>query len=117
MRLLNSITLRNLLFVALLLATAMGLGYAVSRHPLQRDLTFNASNSLEPASISVLKQLSGPVNITVYATMQDPRLGDIRKIIREFLSLYQRYKPDLKLVFIDPEKEPEKRTRKKKSDQ
>ncbi len=108
MRLLNSITLRNLLFVALLLATAMGLGYAVSRHPLQRDLTFNASNSLEPASISVLKQLSGPVNITVYATMQDPRLGDIRKIIREFLSLYQREKPDLKLVFIDPEKEPEK---------
>jgi ABC-type uncharacterized transport system involved in gliding motility auxiliary subunit len=108
MRLLNSITLRNLLFVALLLATAMGLGYAVSRHPLQRDLTFNASNSLEPASISVLKQLTGPVNITVYATMQDPRLGDIRKIIREFLSLYQRYKPDLKLVFIDPEKEPEK---------
>jgi ABC-type uncharacterized transport system involved in gliding motility auxiliary subunit len=108
MRLLNSITLRNLLFVALLLATAMGLGYAVSRHPLQRDLTFNASNSLEPASISVLKQLSGPINITVYATMQDPRLGDIRKIIREFLSLYQRYKPDLKLVFIDPEKEPEK---------
>jgi ABC-type uncharacterized transport system involved in gliding motility auxiliary subunit len=86
----------------------MGLGYAVSRHPLQRDLTFNASNSLEPASISVLKQLTGPVNITVYATMQDPRLGDIRKIIREFLSLYQRYKPDLKLVFIDPEKEPEK---------
>ncbi len=108
MRLLNSITLRNLLFVALLLATAIGLGYAVSRHPLQRDLTFNASNSLEPASISVLKQLSGPVNITVYATMQDARLGDIRKIIREFLSLYQRYKPDLKLVFIDPEKEPEK---------
>lgn len=108
MRLLNSITLRNLLFVALLLATAIGLGYAVSRHPMQRDLTFNASNSLEPASISVLKQLSGPVNITVYATMQDARLGDIRKIIREFLSLYQRYKPDLKLVFIDPEKEPEK---------
>ncbi|OGT20197.1 MAG: ABC transporter, partial [Gallionellales bacterium RIFOXYB12_FULL_54_9] len=76
--------------------------------PLQRDLTFNASNSLEPASISVLKQLSGPVNITVYATMQDARLGDIRKIIREFLSLYQRYKSDFNLAFIDPEKEPEK---------
>jgi ABC-type uncharacterized transport system involved in gliding motility auxiliary subunit len=108
MRLLNSTTLRNLLFVALLLATAIGLSYLVSRHPLQRDLTLNASNSLEPASISVLNQLSGPLNITVYATLQDPKLGDIRKIIREFLSLYQRYKPDLKLVFIDPEKEPEK---------
>lgn len=107
-KLLKSLSVRNLLFVTLLLATAIGLGYTLSRHPLQRDLTFNSSNSLEPASISVLKQLSGPANITVYATMQDARLGDIRKIIREFLSLYQRYKPDLKLVFIDPEKEPEK---------
>ncbi|MFA6062640.1 MAG: GldG family protein [Gallionella sp.] len=107
-KLLKSLSARNLLFVTLLLATAIGLGYTLSRHPLQRDLTFNSSNSLEPASIAVLKQLSGPANITVYATMQDARLGDIRKIIREFLSLYQRYKPDLKLVFIDPEKEPEK---------
>lgn len=107
-KLLKSLSVRNLLFVTLLLATAIGLGYTLSRHPLQRDLTFNSSNSLEPASIAVLKQLSGPANITVYATMQDARLGDIRKIIREFLSLYQRYKPDLKLVFIDPEKEPEK---------
>jgi len=107
-KLLKSLSARNLLFVTLLLSTAIGLGYTLSRHPLQRDLTFNSSNSLEPASIAVLKQLSGPANITVYATMQDARLGDIRKIIREFLSLYQRYKPDLKLVFIDPEKEPEK---------
>ncbi len=104
----NSNSLRNLMFVLVLSGIAIGLGYAVSRHPVQRDLTFNASNSLEPASIAVLKQLAGPVNITVYATMQDARLGDIRKIISDFLSLYQRYKPDLKLVFIDPEKEPEK---------
>jgi hypothetical protein len=68
----------------------------------------NASNSLEPASVEVLKQLSGPVNITVYATEKDARLGDIRKIIRDFLSLYQRYKPDINLVFIDPSKEAEK---------
>jgi len=104
----NSNSLRNLLFVLLLLSTAGGLGYLTQRHSLQRDITFNASNSLEPGSIAVLKQLSGPVGITVYATEQDVRLGDIRKVIREFLSLYQRYKPDLKLVFIDPEKEPEK---------
>ena len=104
----NSNFLRNLLFVLLLLSTAGGMGYLTQRHSLQRDITFNASNSLEPGSIAVLKQLSGPVSITVYATEQDVRLGDIRKIIREFLSLYQRYKSDLKLAFIDPEKEPEK---------
>jgi ABC-type uncharacterized transport system involved in gliding motility auxiliary subunit len=107
-KLFNSISLRNLLFVLLLTGVAAGLGYVASRHAVQRDLTFNASNSLEPASIDLLHQLAGPVNITVYATMQDARLGDIRKIISEFISLYQRYKPDVKLAYIDPEKEPEK---------
>jgi len=100
--------LRNVLFVLLLLGTASGLGYLATRYPVQRDITHNANNSLDPGSVEVLRQLSGPVNITVYATEQDARLGDIRKIIREFLSLYQRYKPDIKLVFIDPEKEAEK---------
>lgn len=107
-KLLTQHSLRNLMFVLLLTAITTGLGYLSHRYSVQRDLTFNASNSLEPASIAVLKQLPGPVNITVYATMQDARLGDIRKIIGNFLSLYQRYKPDLKLAFVDPEKEPEK---------
>jgi ABC-type uncharacterized transport system involved in gliding motility auxiliary subunit len=104
----TSHSLRNLAFVLLLIGAAIGLGYLAGLHPAQRDITFNASNSLEPASIELLRKLSGPVNITVYATMQDVRLGDIRKIIGNFLSLYQRYKPDIHLVFIDPEKEPEK---------
>ncbi len=101
-------SLRNLLFVLLLAGAALGLGYLAALHPIERDLTFNASNSLEPASVSALRQLSGPVEITVYATPQDVRLGDIRKIIGEFISLYQRYKPDIRLTFIDPVKEPEK---------
>src|SRR5574340_210806 len=100
--------LRNLLFVLLLSGIASGLGYLATRYHVQRDITHNTSNSLEPASVEVLSQLSGPVNITVYATEQDARLGDIRKLIRNYLSLYQRYKPDMHLVFIDPEKEPEK---------
>jgi ABC-type uncharacterized transport system involved in gliding motility auxiliary subunit len=101
-------TTRNLLFVLLLLGAAFGLGYLAMHHHIQRDVTYNASNSLEPSSVEVLRQLSGPVNFTVYATEQDAHLGDIRKIIRDFLSLYQRYKPDIQLVFIDPEKETEK---------
>ena len=105
---LASPSLRNLLFVSLLLGSALGLGYLATRYHLQRDLTHNASNSLEPASVEVLRQLSGPVNITVYATEQDARLGDIRKIVRDFISLYQRYKTDINLVFIDPSKEAEK---------
>ena len=97
--------LRNILFVLLLLGIASAAGYFATRYSMQRDITHNASNSLEPASVELLEQLTGPVNVTVYATEHDARLGDIRKAIRDFLSLYQRYKPDINLVFIDPEKE------------
>jgi len=99
---------RNLLFAVVLISAATGLGYIATRHHVQRDVTYNTINSLEPDSIEVLKQMAGPVNITVYATEQDARLGDVRKIIRDFLSLYQRYKPDINLVFVDPDKETEK---------
>jgi ABC-type uncharacterized transport system involved in gliding motility auxiliary subunit len=107
-KLFRSNTLRNILFVLVLLGVTAGLGYLAAQYPVQRDVTYNASNSLEPGSIEVLKQLSGPVTITVYATEQDVRLGDIRKIIRDFMALYQRYKPDIKLVFVDPSKEIDK---------
>jgi ABC-type uncharacterized transport system involved in gliding motility auxiliary subunit len=100
--------LRNVLFVLVLTGIAAGLGYLAMRHHVQRDVTYNTINSLEPASVEVLKQLDGPVNITVYTTPQDPRLDDIRTIIRDFLSHYQRYKADIHLVFIDPEKDEEK---------
>ena len=101
-------SLRNLLFVVVLIGVVAGLSYLANRYLVQRDVTYNTINSLEPASIGVLKQLDGPVTITVYATEQDVRLGDIRKIIRDFLSLYQRYKPDIKLVFVDPSQDEER---------
>jgi len=105
---LTALSLRNALFIFLVIVTAGGLYQLANRYHLQRDVTHNALNSLEPASLEVLRQLKGPVNISVYATEQDARLGDIRKIIRDFVSLYQRYKSDINLTFIDPEKEPEK---------
>lgn len=102
-KLLSSPLLHNLLFVVLLLGTALALGYLAERHAFQHDMTRNAANSLEPVSVNVLRKLKGPVRVTVYATEQDPRLGDIRKTIRDFLSLYQRYKKDFTLKFVDPE--------------
>lgn len=78
-----------------------------ARFPAQWDVTQNALNSLEPASVEALALLKGPVQITVYATEQDAQLGDIRKLVREFVALYQRYKPDIALALVDPVKEPE----------
>ena len=107
-KLITTPSLRNLLFVLLLLASASALGYLANRYHSQYDITLNTNNSLEPGSVAVLAQLDGPVKVTVYATERDARLGDIRKIIRDFFSLYQRYKPNIDLLFIDPTQEPDK---------
>ena len=89
----------------LVLAAAGALFQLAARYPAQRDVTQNALNSLEPGSVDALALLKGPVKITVYATEKDAQLGDIRKLIREFIALYQRYKPDLSLSFVDPVKD------------
>ena len=91
----------------LVLAAAGALFQLAARYPAQKDVTQNALNSLEPGSVDALALLKGPVKITVYATEKDAQLGDIRKLIREFISLYQRYKQDISLNFVDPVKDAE----------
>ncbi|OIR05585.1 ABC-type uncharacterized transport system [mine drainage metagenome] len=100
-------TLKRIVSLLLVLAAAGALFQLAASHPAQWDVTQNALNSLEPGSVDALALLKGPVKITVYATQQDARFGDIRKFISEFVALYQRYKPDISLTFVDPVKEPE----------
>ena len=99
--------LKRIVSLLLVLAAAGALFQLAARYPVQRDITQNALNSLEPGSVDALALLQGPVKITVYATEQDAQVGDIRKLIREFISLYQRYKPDISLAFVDPVKDAE----------
>ncbi len=99
--------LKRIVTLLLVLAAAGALFQLAARFPAQWDITQNALNSLEPGSVNALALLQGPVKITVYATERDAQLGDMRKLIREFVSLYQRYKPDISLRFVDPVKEPE----------
>lgn len=97
---------RTLMLLAVL-AAAGALFQLAARYPAQWDVTQNALNSLEPGSVDALTLLKGPVKITVFATERDAQLGDMRKLIRDFVSLYQRYKPDISLNFVDPVKDPE----------
>jgi hypothetical protein len=99
--------MRHLLFFVLLIAGIVGIYQLAARFPAQWDVTQNALNSLEPGSADALKQLDGPLNITVYVTEQDAKQGDVRKLVREFIALYQRYKSDINITFVDPVKEPE----------
>ena len=102
-----NLLLKNAVFALALLAVAVALYQFAARHPVQRDLTQSASNTLEAGSVDVLQQLPGEIRLTVYATGQDANLGDIRKLVRDFVALYQRYKPDITLTFVDPVKQPE----------
>jgi len=104
----SSPAFRNVIFVLLLTVVALGIGYLATRFHAQQDITHNAYNSLDLASITVLEKMDEPISITVYATEYDAKLGDIRKILGDFISLYQRYKSDIELTFIDPTKEEEK---------
>lgn len=98
--------IQNGVFVILLLLLVILLGYLATQTRLQWDVSQNGRNSLSEASVEILKKLQGPVQVTAYASEQHAQLGDIRKIIADFVALYQRVKPDLSLTFIDPVAQP-----------
>ncbi|MGZ0018216.1 GldG family protein [Nitrosomonas sp. wSCUT-2] len=93
-------------FVILLLALMGVLGYLATQYRMQWDISQNQRNSLNAASIEILQKLPGPVQVTAYATEYQAEIGDIRKVIADFVALYQRAKPDLALQFIDPVEQP-----------
>lgn len=98
--------IQNGVFVILLLLLVILLGYLAAQTRSQWDVSQNGRNSLSEASVEILQKLQGPVQVTAYATEQHAQLGDIRKIIADFVALYQRVKPDLSLTFIDPVAQP-----------
>ena len=97
---------QNGLFVAVLILLAGLLGFLALQTRTQWDISQGERNSLSQVSVEALKKFDGPLTVTVYATAQDAQLGNVRKMIEEFLTLYQRVKPDLKVIFIDPVEQP-----------
>lgn len=98
--------IQNSVFVVLLISVAGLLGYLARETRIEWDISQNGRNSLSQASVEILEKINGPLDATVYATAQDAQLGNIRKIIHEFLSRYQRVKPDFIVTFIDPTEQP-----------
>lgn len=95
------------LLPVLALAAAVGLYQLAARYPLTWDATQNALNSLEPGSMDALHLLDGPLTLTAFVPEKDAAQGDVRKLVREFIALYQRYKSDITLTFVDPLKDPD----------
>jgi ABC-type uncharacterized transport system involved in gliding motility auxiliary subunit len=98
---------QNSLFVVLLVALVIAIGYVTRNVQTQWDLTQAKRNTLSGASAEVLAEMAGPVSVTAYATTQDAE-GDLRKTIVDFIAPYQRVKSDFSLTFVDPREEPDR---------
>lgn len=94
-------------FVILFIALVVILGYLAHQYRYAKDITQANRNLLTKGSVEVLAQMKDPVNITVFATNDDPSRGDtFRKGMLDFVARYQREKKDINLTFINPTEEP-----------
>ncbi len=94
-------------FVILFVALVVILGYLSHQYRYAKDVTQANRNILTQGSIDVLNQMKDPVNITVFATKDDPSRGDtFRKGMLDFVARYQRQKKDINIKFINPTEEP-----------
>ena len=98
---------QNWFFVLLVLLLVILLGYVASLYHWSKDITQANHNTLTQGSINILKQMKGPVEFTVFASKDDVSNGEaFRKGMVDFVSRYQRTKPDIHLKFISPTEEP-----------
>lgn len=95
------------LFVVLFILLVILIGYLTSQYHYAKDVTQANRNILTQGSVNILKQMKEPVNITVYATLDDANRGDtFRKGVKDFVARYQREKKNITLIFINPSEEP-----------
>ena len=87
----------------LLLAVAVLLAWLSLRFPFQADWTRTGRHTLSDASIEILKQVEGPLEITAYAREQ----LDLRDAIKKLIGKYQRVKKDIILRFVNPDAVPD----------
>ena len=94
--------MQNSIFVVLFLGLIGLVGYLSYEFHTARDITQSARNTLTEGSVNVLKQMQGPVSVTVYASADD----SFRKTIVDFVSRYQRAKHDISFKFVNPAENP-----------
>src|SRR5210317_2549847 len=99
--------LQDWIFVVLFIILVLLLGFISNQFEFSKDITQANRNTLTEGSIGVLKEMDGPINLTVFATKDDVNKGDkFRQGIINFIARYQRSKPDINIKFISPVEEP-----------
>jgi len=95
--------LESLIFHILLIVAVGLIAWLSLRYDAQWDWSAGARNTLSETSQQMLARLDAPLRITSFA----PENPVLRQGVREIIERYQRYKPDVELIFINPERHPE----------
>lgn len=94
--------LQHLLFL-LLFGLVIGLlAWLSVRYPIRVDWTASGRNTLSVASQALLTHLDRPIRVTAYVRDRSP----LRESIVRLIERYQRYKPDIALHFVNPDRLP-----------
>ncbi len=96
---------QNWVFLVLFLTLVGLLAFVTKQFHFERDVTQSARNQLTEGSAKVVKKMKGPVNITAFVENDDPAR---KKLIYDFVTRYQRAKPDITLTFVNSTKEPKR---------
>lgn len=93
-------------FAVLFLAAIGLIAWLSTRYHFQADWTAAGRHTLAPASVALLGELKGPIQITAFARQSE--LVATRRQISDLVGRYQRHRPDLTLNFVDPDMAPDR---------
>ncbi|MCK5382679.1 MAG: GldG family protein, partial [Gammaproteobacteria bacterium] len=94
--------LQALLFAILFIGIISMLAWLSTRYVYQADWTSGARNTVSEDTRRLLDSMDQPISISAF--VRDD--GLIRDQIRDLVGSYQRFKDDITLEFINPDKEP-----------
>ena len=99
--------MQNSFFVIVFIALIILLGFLSKQFTFTADITQANRSVLTKGSVEILKNMKGPVNLTVFATNDNVSQNDtFRQSMINFIQKYQREKPDITIKFINPTEEP-----------
>ncbi len=97
------IRIKNSLLTLIILLLICSLAWLSQHYDASIDLTIGHNNTLSTASQKILKNLPEAVSISAY--IKQPQL---QKQLAQLLTKYQRFKADIEITFINPDKVPDK---------
>jgi len=100
----RQLQLQNLVFILGLLIVTGLLAWLSTRYSTEADWTRGGRNTLSLDSRQLLDEMPDAIHITAFATENDV----VREHIRDLIGRYQRYKPGVSLLFVNPDADPER---------